>query len=449
MHSDPTPAARLRHDGDPLLRRITGALLILAGACAGAAIVLLALPSATGSGFSSARFTGTGPEDAAARDSSGARGGPGPASDRAGAGGPAATAGAPAAAPVLAAGDGYSAIAKSVMPAVVNISSVHVIQTYERYSPFGADPFFQQFFGGGMYDYVVPRERREMSLGSGVIVDERGTILTNHHVVEQATEVRVALSDGRELPAKILGVDTRTDLAALRVDATNLPHAPLGDSDALQVGDIVLAFGNPFGLGGTVTMGIVSAIGRGNLGLADYEDFIQTDAAINPGNSGGALVNTRGEVIGINTAIFSRSGGYQGIGFAIPSTMAHEVLDDLLEHGRVIRGYAGLAVQPLTPDLAQALQLSDLRGAVVSDLDPNGPCAAAGLKRADVIVSVGSHPVASDEELRTQMSRLRPGDRVSLGVVRGGRKASFEVTLVDPPQAQQQRRPQPQQRRRG
>jgi Do/DeqQ family serine protease len=437
MHSDPTPTARLRHDGDPILRRITGALLILAGACAGAAIVLLVLPSATG-GFTSGRLTAA-PERAAARESSGSRGAPGPA----------ATAGAPAASPVLAAGDGYSAIAKSVMPAVVNISSVHVIQTYERYSPFGADPFFQQFFGGGMYDYVVPRERREMSLGSGVIVDDHGTILTNHHVVEQATEVRVALSDGRELPAKILGVDPRTDLAALRVDAANLPHAPLGDSDALQVGDIVLAFGNPFGLGGTVTMGIVSAIGRGNLGLADYEDFIQTDAAINPGNSGGALVNTRGEVIGINTAIFSRSGGYQGIGFAIPSTMAHEVLDDLLEHGRVIRGYAGLAVQPLTPDLAQALQLSDLRGAVVSDLDPNGPCAAAGLKRADVIVSVGSHPVASDEELRTQMSRLRPGDRVSLGVVRSGRKASIEVTLVDPPQAQQQRRPQPQPRRRG
>jgi serine protease Do len=333
------------------------------------------------------------------------------------------------------------------MPAVVNISSVHVIQTYERYSPFAADPFFQQFFGGGMYDYVVPRERREMSLGSGVIVDDRGTILTNNHVVEQATEVRVALSDGRELPAKILGVDPRTDLAALRVEATNLPHAPLGDSDALQVGDIVLAFGNPFGLGGTVTMGIVSAIGRGNLGLADYEDFIQTDAAINPGNSGGALVNTRGEVIGINTAIFSRSGGYQGIGFAIPSTMAHEVLDDLLQNGRVVRGYAGLAVQPLTPDLARAFQLPDTRGAVVTDLDPDGPTARAGLKRGDVIVAVGSRPVASDEELRTQMSRLRPGDRVSLGLLRNGQKATVEVTLVEPPQAQPQRRPPPQRRR--
>jgi Do/DeqQ family serine protease len=428
MHSDPTQAARLRHDGDTMLRRITGFLLILAGACAGAAVVLLWLPSATG-GARSARGSGEAGTRAAV---------PATASNAAGRG---------AAAPVLASGDGYSAIAKSVMPAVVNISSVHVIQTYERYSPFAADPFFQQFFGGGMYDSVVPRERREMSLGSGVIVDDRGTILTNNHVVEQATEVRVALSDGRELPAKILGVDPRTDLAALRVEASSLPHAPLGDSDALQVGDIVLAFGNPFGLGGTVTMGIVSAIGRGNLGLADYEDFIQTDAAINPGNSGGALVNTRGEVIGINTAIFSRSGGYQGIGFAIPSTMAHEVLDDLLENGRVIRGYAGLAVQPLTPDLARAFQLPDTRGAVVTDLDPDGPTARAGLKRGDVIVAVGSRPVASDEELRTQMSRLRPGDRVSLGLLRNGQKATVEVTLVEPPQAQQQRRPPPQRRR--
>jgi Do/DeqQ family serine protease len=455
MHTDPAPTARFRPDGDPILRRVTGGLLLLAGACAGAAAVLLLPPGPAGRGLGALRA-------APAGGASGATAGTVPATGR----GADRTAGAPPAAPGPsgagsaagsaapgvgnpAAGDGYSAIAKNVMPAVVNISSVHVIQTYERYSPFAADPFFQQFFGGGLYDYVVPRERREMSLGSGVIVDERGTILTNNHVVEQATEVRVALSDGRELPAKILGVDPRTDLAALRVEAANLPHAALGNSDALQVGDIVLAFGNPFGLGGTVTMGIVSAIGRGNLGLADYEDFIQTDAAINPGNSGGALVNTRGEVIGINTAIFSRSGGYQGIGFAIPSTMAHEVLNDLLQNGRVVRGYAGLAVQPLTPDLARAFQLQDTRGAVVTDVDPEGPVARAGLKRGDVIVAVGSRAVASDEELRTQMSRLRPGDQVSLGVVRNGRKATVEVTLVEPPQAPQQRRPQPQQRRRG
>ncbi|HEV8121910.1 MAG TPA: Do family serine endopeptidase, partial [Candidatus Polarisedimenticolia bacterium] len=332
----------------------------------------------------------------------------------------------------LAGGEGFAPIARGVMPAVVNISSLQITQTYERYSPFFADPFFQQFFGGGSYDYVVPREQRELSLGSGVIVDDKGTILTNNHVVENAAEVSVSLSDGRTLKAQILGVDERTDLAALRVKGTNLPYARLGNSDSLQVGDIVLAFGNPFGFGGTVTMGIVSAMGRGNLGLADYEDFIQTDAAINPGNSGGALVNTRGEVVGINTAIFSRSGGYQGIGFAIPSTMAHEVLDDLIEHGKVVRGYAGLRVQPLTSDLANALGLDETRGAVVASLDPQGPAAEAGLKRGDLIVSVRDHPVTTDEELRTQLSRLRPGDHATLGVVRGGRKMQVEMTLAEP-----------------
>ena len=439
MPTQPSSTAGLRFPGDTALRRLTGFLLLVAGACAGAAVALLTLPAGAG-GVPGLRSTAE-PAPAA----SGTAAGPGrePAAPRTARGGPGATAAALPA--TVAAGDGYAAIAKSVMPAVVNISSMQVIQTYERYSPFMADPFFQQFFGN-QYDYIVPRERREMSLGSGVIVDERGTILTNNHVVEHATEVRVALADGRELPARILGVDPRTDLAALRIEGPNLPHAPLGDSDTMQVGDIVLAFGNPFGLGGTVTMGIVSAIGRGNLGLADYEDFIQTDAAINPGNSGGALVNTRGEVIGINTAIFSRSGGYQGIGFAIPSTMAHEVLNDLLENGRVVRGYAGLAVQPLTPDLARAFNLSDLRGAVIADLDPNGPSARAGLKRGDVIVAVGSRPVASDEELRTQMSRLRPGDKVGLSVLRNGRKMTTELTLVEPPPTQQ-RRPAP--RRRG
>jgi Do/DeqQ family serine protease len=322
------------------------------------------------------------------------------------------------------------------MPSVVNISSLQVIKTYERFSPFMADPFFQQFFGGGGYDYIVPRERRQMSLGSGVIADPKGIILTNNHVVENATQVKVALADGRELQAKVIGADTRTDLAALKVDQAGLPSAVLGDSDRLQVGDIVLAFGNPFGLGGTVTMGIVSAIGRGNLGLADYEDFIQTDAAINPGNSGGALVNTRGEVVGINTAILSESGGYQGVGFAIPANMAREVLDSLMKNGRVIRGYAGVAVQRVTPDLARAFGLSDTHGAVVSSLDPEGPASEAGLRRGDLIVSFKGRPVATDDELRTQMSRLKPGDRTTLGVLRGGRRLDVDLVLSEPPQEQ-------------
>jgi serine protease Do len=348
------------------------------------------------------------------------------------------TASAPIAPP--APGEGYASIAHAVMPSVVNISSLQVIKTYERYSPFMADPFFRQFFGGGGYDYIVPRERRELSLGSGVIADPRGIILTNNHVVEHATEVKVALSDGRELPAKIIGVDTRTDLAALKVDQTGLPSAVLGDSDNLQVGDIVLAFGNPFGLGGTVTMGIVSAIGRGNIGVADYEDFIQTDAAINPGNSGGALVNTRGEVIGINTAILSESGGYQGVGFAIPANMVREVLDSLMKNGRVIRGYSGLALQPITPDLARAFGLPDTHGALITALDPQGPAAEAGLRRGDVIVSLKGRPIATDDELRTQMSRLKPGDRTTVGVLRSGRRMDVDLVLVEPPESQRPHR---------
>jgi Do/DeqQ family serine protease len=425
MSFESRPVLHRADAGDMSPRRLTAALLVVAGCCVGAATALIATSGLLHRSAAASPL----PARGASGDAHDARGG--------GAGVPGSPGGAGAAAGGSAGplGEGFAPIAREVMPAVVNISSLQITQTYERYSPFFADPFFQQFFGGGGYDYVVPRERREMSLGSGVIVDDKGTILTNNHVVENAAEVSVSLSDGRTLKAEILGVDERTDLAALRVKGSNLPYARLGNSDALQVGDIVLAFGNPFGFGGTVTMGIVSAMGRGNLGLADYEDFIQTDAAINPGNSGGALVNTRAEVVGINTAIFSRSGGYQGIGFAIPSTMAHEVLDDLIEHGKVVRGYAGLKVQPLTSDLASALGTGETRGAVVSSLDPQGPSAAAGLKRGDVIVSVRDHPVTSDEDLRTQLSRLRPGDRTTLGVMRGGQRVSVDLTLAEPPQA--------------
>src|SRR5882672_6785138 len=335
--------------------------------------------------------------------------------------------------------DGYAAVAREAMPAVVNISSLKVIRTYE-YSPFLVDPFFRDFFGQQFPGLVVPREKREMSLGSGVFVDERGTILTNYHVVEQAQEVKVALSDGREIKARILGADQRTDLAVLRVEKDSLPHAAMGDSEKMEVGDVVLAVGNPFGLGETVTMGIISAIGRGSLGLADYEDFIQTDAAINPGNSGGALVNTRGEVIGINTAIYSRSGGYQGIGFAIPSNMARDVLDSIVKTGRVVRGYTGLAIQGLTPELARAFGLDDARGAVVAGVDPDGPAAEAGLRRGDVIVSFRGRPVVSDNEVRTQLSRLKPGERAVLEIVRDGRRREVTMVLSEPPAEPAQRR---------
>jgi len=351
-------------------------------------------------------------------------------------------AGAAPASPVVPAApsqDGYAAVARAVMPAVVNISSLKVIRTYE-YSPFLVDPFFRDFFGQQFPGLVVPREKREMSLGSGVFVDERGTILTNYHVVEQAQEVKVALSDGRETKARILGADQRTDLAVLRVEKDSLPHAAMGDSEKMEVGDVVLAVGNPFGLGETVTMGIISAIGRGSLGLADYEDFIQTDAAINPGNSGGALVNTRGEVIGINTAIYSRSGGYQGIGFAIPSNMARDVLDSIVKTGRVVRGYTGLAIQGLTPELARAFGLDDARGAVVAGVDPDGPAAEAGLRRGDVIVSFRGRPVVSDNDVRTQLSRLKPGERAVLEIVRDGHRREVTMVLSEPPAEPAQRR---------
>jgi Do/DeqQ family serine protease len=329
------------------------------------------------------------------------------------------------------------------MPAVVNISSLQVVTTYE-YSPFMVDPFFRHFFGDQFSEFVVPQERRATSLGSGVVVGDRGTILTSNHVVEHAREVKVSVSDDRELRARVLGTDPRTDLAVLRVENASLPKAALGDSERLQVGDIVLAIGNPFGLGGTVTMGIVSAIGRGSLGIADYEDFIQTDAAINPGNSGGALINTRGEVIGINTAIYSRTGGYQGIGFAIPSNMARGVLESILEHGRVVRGYAGLGLQAVTPDIARAFDLDETRGALVAAIDPRGPAAAAGLRPGDVIVSLRGRPVASDDDLRTQLSRLKPGEKAGLVVVRNGRRFEAGLVLDEPPETAGRR-----ERRRG
>jgi len=400
-------------------RPVPAVSLLLAGACLGAA--LLALVSAAVRRGDAAG----GPGEAV--------GAPASSGDPRGSSSPRTPA--VAAAPLRASQDGYAAVARAVMPAVVNISSYKVIRTYQ-YSPFLVDPFFRDFFGEEFPGLVVPRDQRAMSLGSGVIVDDQGTILTNYHVVEQAQEVKAALGDGREMPARIVGADQRTDLAVLRVEKDSLPHAVMGDSERLEVGDVVLAIGNPFGLGETVTMGIVSAIGRGSLGLADYEDFIQTDAAINPGNSGGALVNTRGEVIGINTAIYSRSGGYQGIGFAIPSSMARDVLESILKNGRVVRGYAGIAVQNLAPEMARAFDLGDLRGAIVASLDPDGPSAAAGLRRGDVIVSFRGKPVATDNDLRTQLSRLRPGDRADLEFVREGRRREATIVLSEPPAGQ-------------
>ena len=318
----------------------------------------------------------------------------------------------------------WSAVAKAAMPAVVNISSSKVVRPGRGGVP--SDPFFRFFF-----DVPEMAPRRERGLGSGVIVSADGVLLTNHHVIDGAQDIRVALGDRREFRARLIGVDPRTDLAVLRLPGGGFPALPFGDSDRVEVADTVLAIGNPFGLGQTVTTGIVSAVGRANVGIADYEDFIQTDAAINPGNSGGALINARGELIGINTAIFSRSGGYQGIGFAVPVNMVRSVMDHIVKHGRVVRGSIGVSVQDLTPALARAFGLSDLRGVVVNDLAASGPGARAGLHRGDVVLRIGDRAIDSSGHFRNVVALLAPGSRGRVTVRRGGREQTFEVDVVE------------------
>jgi len=269
-------------------------------------------------------------------------------------------------------------------PTVVNISTTRVVKSPggEPLTPFFNDPFFKDFFGDEFFrQFRIPKERREQSLGSGVIVTQDGYIVTNNHVIEKATEIKVVLSDKKEFKGKVIGVDPKTDIAVIKIDSKELPTIPWGDSDKLQVGEYVLAVGNPFGLTNTVTMGIISAVGRANVGVAEYEDFIQTDAAINPGNSGGALVNIKGELIGINTAIFSRSGGYQGIGFAVPANMVKTVMESLVKEGKVIRGWLGVSIQDITPDLAKQFGIKDLKGALVGDVVEGSPAHKAGIKR--------------------------------------------------------------------
>ncbi len=252
--------------------------------------------------------------------------------------------------------------------------------------PFSNDPLFRQFFGDQGPGSDRPQPQREQGLGSGVIIGTNGYILTNNHVVDGATDVKVYLHDGREFQAHIVGTDAKTDVAVLKIDANNLPAIPLGDSSKVQVGDLVFAVGDPFGVGQTVTMGIVSAKGRANLGIEDYEDFIQTDASINPGNSGGALIDARGELIGINTAILSRSGGSQGIGFAIPVNLARHDMNEIVAHGHVIRGWLGATIQNVTPAMAKAFGMEAPGGALIADVSPNSPAAEAGLKSGDIIM---------------------------------------------------------------
>src|ERR1700688_4416559 len=298
---------------------------------------------------------------------------------------------------------GFAPVVKGVLPDVVNISTSKVVKASEQEQfemPDGMPPFFQQFFGqqfgpNSQNHMPRPRDQRQDSLGSGVIVSPDGYILTNNHVIDGATDVRVTFGDKRQLKAKIVGADPKTEIPVLKVEGTDFPAITIGDSSKVQVGDYALAIGDPFGVGQTVTMGIVSAKGRGNLGIEDYEDFIQTDAPINPGNSGGALINDRGELIGINTAILSHgSGGNEGIGFAIPAKLAQGVMNQILDHGKVTRGYLGIVVQPISPAMAKALGQGDqAKGALVGDVSAKGPAQTSGIERGDIILEVNGQPV--------------------------------------------------------
>jgi len=315
----------------------------------------------------------------------------------------------------------FAPVVKAVLPAVVNISSTKVIRT----SGFPQDnPFGDLFPGFRMPD----RPMRQQGEGSGVIVSADGYIVTNNHVVDGATELTVSMADKREMKARVIGTDAKTDIALIKVDAKDLPHVVLGDSSKVEVGDIALAMGNPFGLGQTVTMGIISATGRGGLGIEDYEDFIQTDASINPGNSGGALVNTRGELIGINTAILSRSGGNQGVGFAVPVDLVRHVMTQLKENGTVTRARLGVYFQELTPKLASALGVKASNGAVVTEIVPDGPASKSGLQKDDVIVALNGKSI-DGRSLRNAVGSMTPGSSIDLKVLRGTSERNYSITL--------------------
>ena len=337
--------------------------------------------------------------------------------------------------------NGFASILKPVLPAVVNIKSSKVVKNKGENMPFLNDPFFRQFFGNQFgTQQPQPHAEREQSLGSGVIVTSDGTILTNNHVIDGATDIKVFLGDNREFPGKVIGTDPKTDVAVVKINATGLPTLPLGDSAKMQVGDIVLAIGDPFGIGKTATMGIVSATGRGGLGIENYEDFIQTDASINPGNSGGALIDLHGSLIGINTAILSgEGGGNQGIGFAIPINMAHNVMNQIVEHGKVVRGYLGVHIQDVTPELAHQFGLNQGGGVLIGDVSPDTPAAKAGIKKGDVVLELNGQPIDAANQLQVQISQMAPGTSARMKIWRDGKAQDVTVNLGElPEQAEKQ-----------
>jgi len=326
----------------------------------------------------------------------------------------------------------FAPVVKRAMPAVVNISSSKVVKEQAQGGGMFDDPFFRQFFGGRMPQQQQPRSQRETSLGSGVVVSPDGYIITNNHVVEGASDVKVQFSDRSEFPAKIVGTDKYADIAVLKVNRSGLTALPFADSSKAQVGDVVLAMGEPFGLRGTVTMGIISAMGRGGLGIERFEDFIQTDAAINRGNSGGALIDSHGDLVGINTAILSgETGGNQGIGFAIPANLARSEMDQILKNGKVTRGFMGILPQELTPEMAKAFGMQNGHGVAIAQVTGGSPAEKAGLKVGDVITSINGNSVDDVNEFRLQVAGFAPGTTIHLKVARGGQTVDVPVTLSE------------------
>ena len=325
----------------------------------------------------------------------------------------------------------YAYAVEQAAPAVVNINTRKLVT--QRANPLFDDPFFRHFFGDRG---TAPRQEVQNSLGSGVLVSPQGFILTNNHVIQGADEIDVLLRDGRSAAASVVGTDPESDLAVLKINVADLPPIVLGDSDSLKVGDVVLAIGNPFGVGQTVTSGIVSATDRSQLGLSTFENYIQTDASINPGNSGGALVNTKGQLVGINTAIFSRSGGSQGIGFAIPMSLAKGVMKQIIEYGRALRGWLGVEVQDMSAELAESFDLDQSSGAIIAGVQPDGPAANAGLRPGDVIVEVNDQTINDSRMLMNAIAGNPPGTTLKLNILRGGKTQQLSAVIGERPTPQ-------------